>query len=148
MVQTVSLKIMGAIEMLSEMCNIKIIWNFSTKSHGKRPVDGLGATLKQIAADKVHICESMINNLQDFYNMVMHFSVKVTFMPVDDFQVHVENLGLQKLFESVQPIPDITKCHYTEFANKTIILKYYSSQQENQPTTNDVVPIEINDNSK
>ena len=29
-------------------------------------------------------------------------------MPVDEFQVHVENLGLQKLFEAVQPIPDIT----------------------------------------
>ena len=105
--------VMGAIEMLSKMYNIKIIWNFRTNSHGKGPVDGVGATLEQIAADKVYRHESIINNLQDFYNAVMHFSVKVTCMPLDEFQVHVENLGLQKLFESVQPIPDITKYHYS-----------------------------------
>ena len=51
----------------------------------------------------------------------MHSSVKVTCMPVDEFQVHVENVGLQKLFESVQPIPDITKYHYIEFENKIIL---------------------------
>ena len=65
-------------------------------------------TLKRIATDKVHRRESIINNLQDFYNSVMHSSVKVTCVPVDEFQAHVENLGLQKLFEAVQPIPDIT----------------------------------------
>ena len=68
-------------------------------------------------------------------------------MPVDEFQLHVENLGLQKLFKSVQPIPDITKYHYIEFENKNVVLKYYSSQQANQPTTiNDAAPVEINDN--
>ena len=70
--------VMVAIEMLSEMYNIKIIWNFSAASHGKGLVDGVGATLKQIAADKVRRLESIINNLQDFYNPVMHSSVKVT----------------------------------------------------------------------
>ena len=45
----------------------------------------------------------------------MHSSVKVTCLPVDEFQVHVENLGAQKLFESVQPIPDVTKYHYIDF---------------------------------
>ena len=44
--------VMGAIEMLSEMCNIKIIWNFSATSHGKGPIDGVGATLNRTAADK------------------------------------------------------------------------------------------------
>ena len=69
-------------------------------------------------------------------------------MPVDEFQVHVQNLDLQKLFELVQPILDITKYHYIEFENKNV-LKYYSSQQANQPTTtNDAAPLEINDNSK
>ena len=62
---------MGAIEMLSEMYNIKIIWNFSATSHGKGRVYEVGATLKQIAADKVCRHESIINNLQDFYNSVM-----------------------------------------------------------------------------
>ena len=69
-------------------------------------------------------------------------------MPVDEFQVHVQNFDLQKLFELVQPILDITKYHYIEFENKNV-LKYYSSQQANQPTTtNDAAPLEINDNSK
>ena len=103
--------VMDPKEMLSEMYNIKTIWNFSATSHGKGPVDGVGATLKITAADKVCRHESIITNLQDFYDAVIHSSVKVNCMPVDEFQVHVENLGLQKLFESVQPIPDITKYH-------------------------------------
>ena len=88
--------VMGAKEMLLEMYNIKIIWNFSTTSRAKCPVYRVGATLKQIAADNVCRCESIINNLQDFYNAVMHSSVKVTYMPVDEFQVPAETLGLQK----------------------------------------------------
>ena len=41
----------------------------------------------------------------------MFSSVKVTCMSVDEFQVCVENLGLQQLFESVQTIADITQYH-------------------------------------
>ena len=96
--------IMGATEMLSEIYSIKIIWNFNATSHGKGPVDGVAATLKRTAADKVRTPESIITSLQDFYNAVMHSSVKVNCIPVDEFQVHVENLGLQNLFESIQPI--------------------------------------------
>ena len=77
--------LMGTIEMLSEMYNIKIIWNFSATSHGKGTVDGVGATLKRIAEDKVCRRESIINNLQDFYNAVMHSSVNVSCIPVDEF---------------------------------------------------------------
>ena len=62
--------------------------------------------------------------------------------------MHVENLGLQKFFESVQPTPDITKYQYIEFENKNIVLQFYSSQQVNQPTTtNDAARIEIYGNS-
>ena len=53
--------------MLSEIYNIKITWNFSAISHGKGPVDGVGATMKQIAADMVRRRERIINNLEDFY---------------------------------------------------------------------------------
>ena len=55
--------------MLSEIYNIKITWNFSAISHGKGPVDGVGATMKQIAADMVRRRERIINNLEDFYNV-------------------------------------------------------------------------------
>ena len=79
--------VMGAKEMLLEMYNIKIIWSFSTISCAKCPVDGVGATLKQIASENVCRCESIINNFQDFYNAVMHSSVKVTYMPVNELQV-------------------------------------------------------------
>ena len=38
--------VMGAIEMLSEMYNIKIIQNFITTSYAKGAIDGVGATLE------------------------------------------------------------------------------------------------------
>ena len=44
---------LSAIEMLSEMYSIKIMWNFNATSHDKGLVDRIGPTLKRIAADKV-----------------------------------------------------------------------------------------------
>ena len=36
---------MGALEILSEIHNVRIIWNFSATSNGRGAVDGIGITL-------------------------------------------------------------------------------------------------------
>lgn len=42
---------MSALDMLSLKHNVKLAWNFSATSHGKGPVDGIGATVKRMASD-------------------------------------------------------------------------------------------------
>ena len=105
---------MGALEMLSERLNIRIIWNFSATSYGKGPADGMGATLKRTAAGKVKQHKTVINNLHEFYEAVKHSTINVTCLSPDVLHNHVENLGLQKLFETANKIPDITKYHHIE----------------------------------
>ena len=44
--------VMYSMQMLSDKHNVQISWNFSATSHGKGPVDGIGATLKRVADKK------------------------------------------------------------------------------------------------
>ena len=38
--------VIASMPMLSAKHDVKLSWNFSAKSHGKGPIDGVGATLK------------------------------------------------------------------------------------------------------
>ena len=44
-------------------------------------------------------------------------------------------MGLQKLFETANKIPDITKYHYVKLKDKYLILKQYLLQQLKQTAT-------------
>ena len=43
--------VMASMPMLSAKNNMKLSWNFSAASHGKGPIDGVGATLKRRAME-------------------------------------------------------------------------------------------------
>ena len=53
-------------------------WNFIATSHGKGPVDGVGATVKREAGQKIHTRQN-INNLDDFEKAVANLkNIKIT----------------------------------------------------------------------
>ena len=53
-------------------------WNFIATSHGKGPVDGVGATVKREAGPKIHTRQN-INNLDDFEKAVANLkNIKIT----------------------------------------------------------------------
>ena len=58
--------------------NVKLPWKFSATSHGKGPIDGVGATLKWQAVEKVQTRKCIINNAKELFNAVQRSNIKVT----------------------------------------------------------------------
>ena len=69
---------MGSLDKSSRKHKVQMTWNFIATSHGKRPVDGVGATVKREAGQKIHARQN-INNLDDFEKAVAnHENIKIT----------------------------------------------------------------------
>ena len=66
--------------MISNKYDVKFTWNFTATSHGKGPIDGVGATLERHAMKKVITGKSAINNTEEFYNSVKDSNISVTLM--------------------------------------------------------------------
>ena len=45
--------------------------NYSAASHGKGPIDGLGAAVKRTAPNQVLTRKAVINNAEDFYHVML-----------------------------------------------------------------------------
>ena len=71
--------VMGLLDKLSRKHKVHMIWNFSATSHGKGPGDGLGATVKREAGQKICTRQQNINNLDDFEKAVVNLkNIKIT----------------------------------------------------------------------
>ena len=70
--------VMGSLDKSSRKHKVQMTWNFIATSHGKRPVDGVGATVKREAGQKIHARQN-INNLDDFEKAVANLeNIKIT----------------------------------------------------------------------
>ena len=118
---------MAAMYMFSKKHDVMLTWNFSATSHGKGPVDGVGATLKRIAMEKVQTRKVVVNNADDFYHAVKDGNIKVTMMNTTELQKY-SNKYLETLFSNTTSIPGISCYHYVEPSKKGYILKRYSSK--------------------
>ena len=70
--------VMTSMPMLSVKHNVNLSWNFSATSHVKGPIDGVGATLKQQAMEKVQTRKCVINNASEYFNAIQGSNIKVT----------------------------------------------------------------------
>ena len=70
--------VMTSVPMLSVKHNVNLSWNFSATSHVKGPIDGVGATLKQQAMEKVQTRKCVINNASEYFNAIQGSNIKVT----------------------------------------------------------------------
>ena len=131
--------IMGLLDKLSRKHNVRMIWNFSATSHGKGPVDGLGATVKREAGQKICTRQHNINNLDDFEKAVVNLkSIKITKISSEKVFEHAAQLELREFFENTLPVPMITQCHFMCRVNGVTETKLYTSQSEddtNRDTT-------------
>ena len=121
--------VMGSLDLLSKKHDIDIIWNFSATSHGKGPVDGVGATVKREASQKTLTRRHAINNLDDFEMAVLNLkNIKITKISEEEVYECAAQLDLKELFENARAIPKITQCHFIKLQNESIRTKLYTSQ--------------------
>ena len=93
---------MGSLDKLAGKHNVHIIWNFSATSHGKGPVDGVGAAVKRETANKIRTRQLNINNLDDFDKAVSN--LRITKISSKEVLQCAENLKLMEIFESAVAI--------------------------------------------
>jgi len=121
--------IIAAMKELSRNCHdVKLVWNFFATSHGKGPVDGVGGTLKRIAADKVRSRQCIINGMADFIAAVQHSSITVTSMTADAVKQHECELHLDNIFSEAKAIKGISDFHCFEWQSDDLITRQYSSE--------------------
>ena len=77
---------MGSLDKSSRKHKVQMTWNFIATSHGKGPVDGVGATVKREAGQKIHTRQN-INNLDDFEKAVANLkNIKITKISSEGFE--------------------------------------------------------------
>ena len=107
--------------------NVKLSCNFSATSHGIGPVDGVGATLKMHAMEKVQTHIVTINNANEFCQAVRDSNIKVTLISTTELQ-KCSIKYLETLFSNSAPIPEMTSFYFFPFSENRYITKRYSSE--------------------
>ena len=121
---------------------MKLPSNFSAASHGKGPIDGVGATLKRQAMEKVQIRKCVINNASEFFNAVQGSNIKVTMINSTELEKYAKDY-LEKLFGNATLIQCISAYYFLEPTDNGCVTKRYSSFIINESTAT-----EVEENSK
>ena len=129
--------VITSMPMLSAKHNVKLSWNFSATGHGKGPIDGVGATLKRQAMEKVQIRKCVINNASEFFNAVQGSNIKVTMINSTELEKYAKDY-LEKLFGNATPIQGISGYHFLEPTDNEYVTKRYSSFITNESTATEV----------
>ena len=133
--------VMASMPMLSAKHNVKLSWNFSATSHSKRPIDGVGATLKRQVMEKVQTRKCIINNASGFFNAVQGSNIKVAMINSTELEKYANDY-LEKLFGNATLIQDISGYHFLETTDNGYVTKRYSSFINKSTAT------EVGENSK
>lgn len=131
--------VMAAMKVLADQHNVQMMWNFSATSHGKGPVDGIGGTLKRMAAERVKNRQCIINNAYDFQKAVSGSSIEVTLISREEIQNPENERKLATIFAGAEPIKGIADFHFIQHAKQELITKRYGSEMTTVTDPNRIV---------
>ena len=75
-------------------------WNFSATSHGKGSINGVGATLKRQAMEKIQTRKCVINNASEVFDAVQGSNIKVTMINSTELEKYADNGYVTKRYSS------------------------------------------------
>ena len=94
---------------------------FFASSHGKGPVDGIGDTIKQTAANVVTSHKGMITDSCIFADAVESISkVKAFHITSQDVAIRLAGFGLCQLVKNAPALPGISRAHHLEFLGNLV----------------------------
>ena len=114
---------------MSAMVQLEIIFfkkkivfrHFFAAMHGKGVVDGIGATVKRLASNKVKSGKIEIQSANDFMNSIQDINVKVLYLSEEEMSARYYALNLSQIIQQAKKVKDISKSHYF-YVNKSQIL--------------------------
>ena len=123
-------------------------WHFSATSHGKGPCDGLGGTVKRLAA-KASLqrpYEEQIMTPIDLYEWASQAIPSVTFVYCSNEEYHIETTQLNTRFLNSRTIPGTRSLHcFIPISKHVLATKRYSlsSLSKNERVTKHETDIDI-----
>ena len=123
--------IAASISWLQKRHTLKIYWNYFATSHGKGPVDGIGGTIKRMAAQKVIRREVNTTNAESFYEAINGESnVKMFLVKAEEIRNAIET-HLHAVISTAPVLPGIFSAHYLQHEDGTTNMKPYSTASYN-----------------
>ena len=103
--------IAATLSWLQNECSIEIIYFFAS-SRGKDPVDGIGGTIKRLAAIEVIKRKAVITDHLSFFKAVTEISaIKVFNITADEVNQRVNTSELNAIIDNALPLPSIFSAH-------------------------------------
>ena len=103
--------IAATLSWLQNECSIEIIYFFAS-SRGKDPVDGIGGTIKRLAAIEVIKRKAVITDHLSFFKAVREISaIKVFNITADEVNQRVNTSELNAIIDNALPLPSIFSAH-------------------------------------
>lgn len=104
-----------AIQILSNMHDIRITWKYFATSHGKGPVDGIGGAVKHKVWSAVRSRKYIVNNATNFVEALNPTSkVAAILMHEEDILQRSRKINLSTLVKNCKPFFNIAKFHHLE----------------------------------
>ena len=103
--------IAATLSWLQNECSIEITYFFAS-SRGKDPVDGIGGTIKRLAAIEVIKRKAVITDHLSFFKAVTEISaIKVFNITADEVNQRVNTSELNAIIDNALPLPSIVSAH-------------------------------------
>ena len=113
--------VMSAIMHFEKKFNRIIFWHFFAAMHGKGVVDGVGATVKRLATNRVKSGKIGTQSANDFVNAIQDINVKVLYLSEEEKSARNYALKLSQIIQQAKKVKDISKSHYFYVGKSQII---------------------------
>ena len=113
--------------------NVKLPWNFSATNHGKRPIDGVGATLKWQAMEKVQTRKCIIDKAKELFNAVQRSNIKVKMINSAELKKYTKDYLKKITWQcNLEPTDNgyVTKRYYSFIINESTTIEVEENNKE------------------
>lgn len=98
-------------EYLQEKTGISIKWNYFAASHGKGPVDGVGAIVKRYVTSKIMTRKVIVQDIESFLNAAEGCNIETIGKSTKEISAFNEENGIPEIFANAKKVKDISKMH-------------------------------------
>ena len=102
------------IRYLQEKYGVKIRWNYFATSHGKGPVDGIGAIIKRFVTQKIMTRKALVQDVRSFLDAARGCEIESVGKSKAEIEAFNAEHGMAGIFEKAEKIKDITQMHFME----------------------------------
>ena len=111
-----------------EQMKISIKWNYFATSHGKGPVDGVGAIIKRFVWQKILTRKQLVHDVPIFLAATEGCEIEAIGKTKEKIAEQIQSLDLETMFTNAPKIPDISNKNFIQYIDGTYKTKNYTGK--------------------